>query len=525
MNFYKVIRSSTLWAVVFAMAVTVMFYLRSVDHVCVGDELRYFYKFNLNPGENYFNFSDLRAVHTVSDIWHSQINHYLTVNGRSLVHAIEQLFSGILGVKWFYLINTMIFLLTVSLFEIVTASQLRRDKGVAFIISVIIFLYLFPVPGRLWFSINLALNYLWPSCAALGWMIIMFRLFDAKKIGKWACGGIVLLSFFLGWSNEAFSLPLSGAIGVWMLLNIKKFRGQILLAIIPLWVGAIIMLCSPGNWLRAESSVEHIQSFLTILLQLKLFWMLAAVAVVAGVMRPHLFIGFVRSNYVLWLALAFAVCMGVVAHTAVRAFTAIELFSAVILARGVRSMIKDYGRCGGVALTIVSCLVLAHQWCVTTEHCRQYRSIVDAVKLYQTSKTGTVRYDFSESPLWLSPFVYSQVPTSEGADYEWRLLGLSRGGTSAKPFTALRTSDYDSLPGLVENTDSTSSLFPFWKVGDSYIAVYHNGMPGRYEATLDNGSTVTISRRLFTDRGRSYSMLIPPEGRRITAVRPFSRKP
>lgn len=516
----SVLFSPVIWGIAFASAVAVCFYIRSASHICVGDELRYFYRFNLIRGENYFNFSNLQPVESLKDILDSQVNHYITVNGRTLVHAIEQFFSGITGVAWFYPINTIVFLLTLLLFGEVTVGGWKRRKTAVYVFSAAVFLYLFPVPGRLWLSINLALNYLWPSCAALGWLLVMRRLLSGSRPGVVALCAIVLLSLFLGWSNEAFSLPLSGAAGVWMLLNVKKFRGAILAAVVALWTGALIMLCSPGNWLRADSGVEHIDSFFTVLCQLHIFWLTLAIGLLALTFRPRRFIDFIKDNYVVATALALAVMIGIVAHTASRAFTGIELFSAVLFVRGIRRLVRIDDRVL-VGLSVVMALaIITHQIFVTIEHCRQYESISNAVRDYNESVTGTVIYSYEAPPVWAAPFVYTQVPTSEGADYEWRLLGISLSHTTRKPFTALREEDYKALSSISQEADTSSAISPFISIGRSYFAPYKSGMAGRFQAKLDDGNSVILSRRIFAIGACKYVMLVPPEGKKIYDVSP-----
>ena len=82
------LRQESTWIIILLLLIGGLFYSRSACHVVIGDELRYFYTFDLQPGENYFNCNKMRSIHGFGDIVDSQVNHYQTVNGRTLVHTI-----------------------------------------------------------------------------------------------------------------------------------------------------------------------------------------------------------------------------------------------------------------------------------------------------------------------------------------------------------------------------------------------------------------------------------------------------
>lgn len=93
----------------------IFFYLRSVNRELIFcDEIIYGY--NLNASEYYEYWASPETsldgkVNTISDIVDSQINHYFYGNGRSIVHGIQQFFTGVLSIDVFYIVNTLVFLL------------------------------------------------------------------------------------------------------------------------------------------------------------------------------------------------------------------------------------------------------------------------------------------------------------------------------------------------------------------------------------------------------------------------------
>ncbi|MDE7124934.1 MAG: hypothetical protein K2O12_00420, partial [Muribaculaceae bacterium] len=253
MNVRNILRSESVWTSAVIILAAMMVFMRSASHILIGDELRYCYKFELKPGQNYFNFNNLKPVKTVSDVIDSQINHYECVNGRIPVHFAEQIIAATKGIRVFYVINAIAFAAMLLLFIRVTLPRrLQWWNPLAALIAAIALLYLFPAPGRLWMSVNLSLNYMWPALASLS-VIYCLRKITATgwKPSATANAGLITLGFLTGWSNEAFAFPLSAATFLYFALNIRQFDRRARMIVIPLWTGALIMLLSPGNWIRA----------------------------------------------------------------------------------------------------------------------------------------------------------------------------------------------------------------------------------------------------------------------------------
>lgn len=427
----------------FVIATATLFFIRECDHICIGDELRYFYRFQLRDGETYFRFDNIRLTESAADIADSMRNHYTHVNGRIPVHALEQAFSSLWGLTEFYAINACVLILTISLATRLCAAHGYRLRMVVLCTGV--FLYLFPVPGRLWLSINLALNYLWPSCAMIALLLYLRRLLTGRPV-RWPwLAATCVLAFLFGWSNEAFSFPVGGALAIWAWRNRRHTPPAVWTLATCLWAGAAVMACSPGNWHRAAAATDMLGTYLTILSELRLIWILAAVTAALYIIRlatgRDLTGGWKRSplSGLLWTALALSLGFGLIAHTAARAMTCAELLSALLLLS-----LVPYGLPGRLS-AIIGTLIIAHQCLVTAEHHRQYASICEASRRYTLSRDGTVTYDYRE-PSWLTRhFVYHQVPANRGAHYEWSLLGVYLSGSQAKPFTAITPQVADTL--------------------------------------------------------------------------------
>lgn len=553
----KRLSSPWLWLAVATTAVLVMLYLRSVWHVCVADELRYFYQFHLKPGESYFHFDNLRPVLTMQDVWQSQVNHYMCVNGRALVHSIEQIISGIAGVEWFYGVNMGVIVVTVWLMvrTSVTATARRVTPWTA-LAAVVVFLYLFPQPANLWLSVNLALNYLWPSCLTLAVLALVRRMVTGRRPGVWTGIAAAVVSLLCGWSNEAFALPLSGALALWAAFNLRRLPRAIWSVLVPLWLGALALLASPGNWRRAADAVGNTDSFWGLLGGCHILLILGLVTVVALCRKPSGVVAFVKDNPVVSAALVMALGFSVVAHTGVRSMTAVELFSSVLLLRSVQPMLAGIGGniCkegresgkgneGGtpagnnkvlraVYAALLVCLVV-HQVAVTAECRRQYEAVLKACSDYESSADGVVRYDYRKPGVLTAPFVYHQPPTTQGAAYTWSLLGVRlNGDRDTKPFVALTPEAYDSLDSLTvmrpgkrygfENV----AIWPFHAIRSdaagctTYLCRWSSDRPlKKYTVSYADGTEFVQGVEFFGHKGEDYAYIVPQRASEIVAVR------
>lgn len=510
-RFKEIIGRESTWAALIIMFAVVNIFVRSVNHINIGDELRYYYKFDLKPGQTYFNFSHLEPVKTIEDVVDSQINHYRCVNGRIPVHFIEQLISAKQIFIPYFIINALLFGALIVMFIKLTLPKGKRYNALAILVITMGFMYLFPNPGRLWVSINLSLNYLLPSLLTLCTIYILGLVREGRleNVGWLKIAGLYLLGFFTGWSNEAFSFPLSGALFLYYVFHIKKFDYYSRSLVIPLWIGAVAMVLSPGNWIRASKATDIVPGFLDVLLSIKIIWILIAVGVICAVFNRKGIYNFIKRNYVLFIALLLAVGMGVMAHTGARSFTAIELFAYLLITRAASPLIRPTRGVLRVIFIIIMCLFVLHQSLVTREHIRHYRAISKAVDDYRTSRYGTVRYDYQESPALLAPFVYSQIPTLGGAKYEWSLLGVSVCGTQ-KPFIALSPEQYDNIDTINYASPGSSPLYPFTQLGNGYVAPAGCVKSGSYAVTTDDGRQLTIyCRKFYSPSGRVFSALVP----------------
>ena len=402
-----------LYIILLLLLTGVFFYLRSINRELFCDEIMYGYKLNATKYGEYWTSPKTALdgeIKTIGDVISSQYNHYFYGNGRAISHTIEQLFTGVIGVNAFYLFNTVLFLATLILF---VRKYMQRDRYLSWLLAVIAFLYLFPYPSKLWYSINLAPNYLFP----LSMTLLLFYQYDKLKYKNNKASKIVLFTapiagLLAGWSNEAFSVPVSGAFLICYILGFKKNSHRTLLSLIPLWIGTALVAFSPGVIARfMKSSGKDGSKLIDViaragdnLLQLKIFWILIIAVIIFAIWNRHSLIEVLKKNLVIVFSIIIGLLFGLVANTAVHSFTAIEFLSLILTCMLVAPYIAKikYWKQVAVVFTILFC---GHQSMIVKAEKTQVEMQRTLISEFTSNKDGIVLYDNSYISPLVKPFV------------------------------------------------------------------------------------------------------------------------
>lgn len=410
-----IFKNPKLYIILFLLLTGVFFYLRSVNRELFCDEIIYGYKLNATKYGEYWSSPQTSLageIKTFEDVISSQYNHYLYGNGRSISHSIEQVFTGIIGVNAFYLFNTFLFIATIILF---VRKYMLRHQYLSWLIVIVAFLYLFPYPSKLWYSINLAPNYLFPLSMAL----LLFYQSDMIKekdnnVSKIVLFTAPIVGLLAGWSNEAFAVPISGAFLVYYILRFKKINHRVLLSLIPLWIGTALVSFSPGTIERfmrnggkdeaklLEVAIQAGENFL----QLKIFWLLIIAVIIFIIFDRRSLVEAMKKNMVIVFSLIVALLFGIVANTAVHSFTAIEFLALILVCVLVAPYVVKikYKKIIGIILTILFCI---HQTMIVNAEKMQAKKQKALIEEYISNKDQIVLYDNSDIALWLKPYVTS----------------------------------------------------------------------------------------------------------------------
>ena len=202
-----------------------------------------------------FSWSTGERVAGLADIIASQAAHYRMWGGRSVVHALAQLFLS-MDKRVFDVANALMYLLL-----LLELYALARPKGRRWCWTLLLAAHgaLFcgvPFFGTVFLWLTGACNYLWGTALALTPLLI---LRSALESGFFSRGRRWLLAlpvcFLAGWTNENTAcgvLALLLIILIGLRVQKKRVPGWLFAAALMQALGAAVMLLAPGNYARAS---------------------------------------------------------------------------------------------------------------------------------------------------------------------------------------------------------------------------------------------------------------------------------
>lgn len=230
----------SLWIV--GVIIAIGFYLFSSVVPYYSDDL--WYTFIHESDRSY----PTQSVTSISDIITSQINHYMTVNGRLPVTFIVQMVVTFVP-KWIFdILNAIIFTLT-SLMVVLYVSPASLSAKRMAITAMALFLML---PGHyetmMWATG--AINYLWVAACILS-ILLVWRRIRHQALSRMWHPLLFLYGMIGGWSNEALAIGLAAGIIVEIYFQRKHYmaKSQWILAA-GILVGVSMILLAPGSWNR-----------------------------------------------------------------------------------------------------------------------------------------------------------------------------------------------------------------------------------------------------------------------------------
>lgn len=379
----------------FLLIIGIEFFIYSYNPVLRGDEAAYCYilDWEHNGWANGYGIGDdFAKIETAGDVISSQHDHYMHWGGRNLVHAVEQFFSGVSTPVVFYVINTFVFLATLSLIVYVGVGRRKMTALSPWLITVIGAVYLLPWSMYIMTSINMACNYLWPM---LGLLIVYASWQYVRnhniKLKAWQCVLAALVAFAAGWSHEAYSLALSGAFFFYYIFHIKELRGVQAWIVIGYWAGTFIMATAPGNFFRLSTSghvsgVMHlVKEFALALPRLKCVYIFLIALLYFRIKRKDDYKRFIADNKVLvimWVLAFIFICF---IHTVSQSFTGIEMMSILLFVCLCKPLFT--GKRNKLT-AILMAIVCVHLGLISAYEFKQNKSEREAIARYATSEDG-----------------------------------------------------------------------------------------------------------------------------------------
>lgn len=282
-------------------------------------------------------FDDSRPVENMADIVESMTNHWYSHNGRIVSSSLESFFMGIVGKPAFNVCNALVFCLTIGFFLCLCGYDWRsRWAWLVFLL----FLVLIPAYGETFLWVSGSFNYLWTAFFVLGFMLLMRHFRNDKLKGMhWL---LMPVAFVCGWTHEIMTLPVSMALGLYMLLHIRKIWGR---AVLPLMLGFMMgtamNVLAPATFIRAGAEdvadvagglIDKVKSFVVSLSRLRIAWLLIILCVVSYFHRKKAFCEFVHSQrWILVITLFSFLVVWLSGMSNARVRFGVEFFSLMLL--------------------------------------------------------------------------------------------------------------------------------------------------------------------------------------------------
>lgn len=287
---YSFLRNRKWLTVLFLALITLAIAILTWHLPFIGDD--YIYNYVIENGAD----SD-RQINSIYDLFVSQYNHLLTVNGRFIVHFILQFINAFIG-KWFFnLLNPLFFLAYILL----TAYYALGKVSFPAVVATTALVMFMPTFADLYLWMAGSMNYLWTMVVVLIFLIQLDRRED-RLIG-WSSWKILLLSFVAGCSHEGISVPIAvGLLAValpsyWKIRHTERFWMLVMFA-----VGAFI--CAMFIVHRAAPTYDELHMIIydriykgaTILCHLHLIYLLIVLAVIGLFINKTKVLSVLRMN-------------------------------------------------------------------------------------------------------------------------------------------------------------------------------------------------------------------------------------
>ena len=254
-----------------------------------------------------------KPVSGLEDVIASQAAHYRLWGGRSVVHALAQMFLY-MGKGVFNIANTVMYLLL--LLEIYA---LAKPRGKRFCWTLLLAEHAFLFFGVSFFGtvflwLDGACNYLWGTVLALLPLCLVPQALEKTD----ALSVLSIPACFLaGWTNENTACGVLAA--MLLLLGYRKFRKEPIgvcanLCVLAQACGAAVMILAPGNFARASSYVydSMVVEIAARLARITLYTVVYAGVLLAALMLVHALGRAMNVNMrtmrALWFAAAALLC-------------------------------------------------------------------------------------------------------------------------------------------------------------------------------------------------------------------------
>ena len=399
------------WILLFLLSLVTLFFLINEQVPFFSDDINWIGSLETN------NFSGF-----VESVINRQVNVWLTENGRAMNHLLWQI-TVANGDLCYDVFISVVFVF--YLWSAINLAAIRFVWNSLFLWSIVAFstLYLSPTSSSNFYWAAGGCHYLWPAMSSIVYLILLKK----SCINKFSIIKLTFLSFFsfvAGWTHEIFALPISFALFCMIIYNIckgKHLSKQHFCLIIPFWLGALLIVVSPGTIARiAGNGGAEGATFLSALLAKavtsfkifrygRCFYVLLALLIYLALSKKKSLGEFVKDNVFLCLCCLGSLGIVVILGVGGRAVWGVEVFSLLIIIKWVNSVLahSDKSAVWNKIGAVLAVIIIVHQACLIKpfkESWDTYRAVVEQTKQSNFEGTASMEQWKSDNPL-IDPFV------------------------------------------------------------------------------------------------------------------------
>jgi len=236
------------------------------------DDLIYQYHWQEERVNNFGEPIDLNdTIDNIAEAFNSQINHYMVMNGRFIVHFIVQCFCGFLGKPFFNIVNTLVFYIFYIGCLRLIGFNIQEKK----IFAISTLWLALPILHIFYYSISFSVNYLWASTSFIYLLIILkkAKVFIPKNESIFHLFALFLCCALLSSFHEGFSLPLCGVLFVYICKKRNHTSIRFIACATGVLIGSLFLTLAPGIIERGSSSLASPHSLLDLFyIKLDVIW-------------------------------------------------------------------------------------------------------------------------------------------------------------------------------------------------------------------------------------------------------------
>jgi hypothetical protein len=365
-------RSAITFAVLAAFVLAFSLYV-----VWLGDDIDYSYYIH----DNIWNSNG--TIDNLKEFFASQGNHYMNVNGRFVAHSLVQLFCAVLGKTAFAVVNAIIYcIFTYIIMRMCGVRKvINNPRAVLTCAAVIVLTFVTKMMP------TTQIGFVWMFTLNLVWLRLFMR---ARRRSLLSVVPICALGIIAGNGQEALTIGLSAALGLWWLHRRCRIGVARTAMLVCYWAGTLAICCSPGTLNRAGGiSISLGSSLVYLLFSLRATYMLIITLAVMRLKKRISLRRVYRQNALLLntmaIMLIFNLFVGIYCN---RQLFGIELMALLVMLRTLPG--HDFPRAVNAAAVVAVAALIVPQW-VGTQHIRQ--QYADIESLYKKSEKGVIYYD------------------------------------------------------------------------------------------------------------------------------------